>query len=320
MMSLNSFRNSIALASAAISAVLLVIPAACSSGGLQHAGSTLPTAAVDAALLDLSLPGACSPDTISVKDLYVGEFGYGPYTNVVGIFQNGSFKKVGQIKLGIDHPYGIWVDSHGLYVANNFGPSITEYRSPNSKPFTYKAGMTSPQAVTTDGVGGVFEADLAGYVNEYGQKSNVVEKKCSVPGSASGIAMDSHGNVFVAYHSSGVGRIAEFTDFSYCTGQQLGVTLGTPGGMAIDRNNHIVISDLSKRTVDVIKPPYKTVSSLLGSHWTFPMDVAINAANNRSWIVDNGAVVDLYYPSGKVAATIGATYAVSAVDGNNYVP
>ena len=174
----------------------------CSYGGFQRAGSALPTAAVPVAVLNMGRSAATHPDTISPNDLFVGEFGYGPYTNRVAIYQNlhnGTFKRVGQIQQGINHPYATWLNSHGLYVANAFAPSITEYRSPSSKPFTYKAGMTSPFAVTTDGLGTVFEADFAGYVNEYEQECNVVDTKCFVSGFATGVASDSLGDAFVAY-------------------------------------------------------------------------------------------------------------------------
>jgi len=316
MTTLSRFRNFlVVVVPAATSAILFLT--ACSNIGLQRAEPALPTAAVPAALL--SLDRGARPDTISTKDLFVGEFGYSPYTNLVQVYQNGTFKKAGQIKSGIDHPYGVWVDSHGLYVANDFAPSITEYGSVNSKPFTYKAGMTSPVAVSTDILGGVFEADFDGYVNEYPQKENIVEKKCSVDGRASAIAMDTLGDVFVAYDYAG-GRIAEFTDFSYCRSKKLAVKIGTPGGMAIDKNNHIVICDEYNHAVDIIKPPYKTVSGHLASGWVYPTDVKINAANDRAWVADDGSAVEVYYPGGKAVGSIPFIYAYSIVDGSNYVP
>jgi hypothetical protein len=276
---------------------------------------------VPAALLDAGQPQGVRPDTISTKDLFVGEYG----SNVVAIYQNGTFKKIGEISAGINTPAGAWVDSHGLYISNLYGPSITEYSSPKSKPFTYSAGMIYPAAVTTDGYfGDVFEADAAGYVNEYQQKQNFVVHTCSVPGYPSGVAVDTNGNVFVVYRVSYSGRLygffAEFTDFSYCKSKTFGFGIGQSGGMVINKYNTILVTDVSNKFVDIIKPPYNSVSGHLGSGWHVPVDVTINSANNRAWVTDYGAVVDVYYPSGKIVATIPYINAISAVDGSNYAP
>jgi hypothetical protein len=321
MMSLSLFRNvSIASAAAATSAVLFF--AACSSGGLQRGESTLPTAAVPPALLEWGQTGGIRPDSVSTKDLFVGEF-VSSAKSLVQIYQNGTFKKLGQIKQGINSPDGLWVDSHGLYVANNLVPSITQYSFLTSMPFTYKAGMASPIAVTTDRLGDIFEADYVGYINEYYQQANFVVTKCSVVGGRpTGVATGTTGEVvFVAKYSGSVGHIVEFSDFDACKNKVLGVRLGETGGMAVDKHDDIIVTEPYNRAVDIIKPPYNTVSGHLGSHWGFPSDVKINAANTRAWVLDSdtGDVVELDYPSGKVVGTLVA-YAESVVDGSNYVP
>ena len=90
--------------------------------------------------------------------------------------------------------------------------------------------------------------------------------------------------------------------------------------MVVDKNNHLVICDENSRTVDIVKPPYKSVSSLLGGRWAYPTDVKINVANDRAFVASDGEVVDVYYPGGKPVATIQPVYAASAVGGSNYVP
>jgi hypothetical protein len=321
MMSLSLFRNvSFASAAAATSAVLFL--AACSSGGFQRGDSTLPTAAVPPALLELSQTGGIRPDAVSTKDLFVGEF-VSSAKSLVQIYQNGTFKKLGQIKQGINSPDGLWVDSHGLYVANNLARSITQYSYLTSTPFTYKAGMAAPVAVTTDRLGDIFEADYVGYVNEYYQQANVVVKKCSIVAGATGVATGTTGEVvFVAYYRSGVSHIVEFTDFDACKHKVLGVRLGQTGAMAVDKHDDIIVTEPYNRAVDIIKPPYNTVSGHLGSHWGFPSDVKINAANTRAWVLDRDTVdvVEVDYPSGKVVGTLLAYDAYSIVDGSNYVP
>jgi hypothetical protein len=301
-----------------VAAIAVLFLSACSNGAFQQAGSTLPTATVPAAPINLGHSDGVHRDAISANELFVGEFGF--RANYVAIYQNGTFKKIGKIKLGINHPYGAWVDSYGLYIANDFAPSITEYSSPKSVPFTYNAGMSSPVAVTTDPLGNVFEGDI-GYVNEYQQKINFVSTKCSVGGFVMGIANDGP-NVFVAYMASPVLYIFEFTDFSGCKGHLLGVRLkGAPdsaAGMAIDKNHNIIIGEAGNQTVDIIKPPYKAVSSYLAV-LNYPTDVTINSANDRVWITNPGGVFDVYYPSGKLVGSILGPDAVSAVDGSNYV-
>lgn len=321
MMSLSLFRNaSIASAAAATSAVLLL--AACSSGGYQRGEATLPTAAVPPALLEWGQTRGIRPDAVSTRDLYVGQFISSP-KSLVQIYQNGTFKKVGQITQGIDSPVGLWVDSHGLYVANNLTPSITQYSYVTSKPFTYKAGIGAPIAVATDRLGDIFEADYNGYINEYYQQANFVVTKCSVVGGgATGVAAGTTGEVvFVAKYSGGVGHIVEFTDFDACKSKVLGVRLGETGAMAVDKHDDIIVTEPYNSAVDIIKPPYNTASGHLGSRWGTPSDVKINAANTLAWVLDSDTaeVVEVDYPSGKVVGDLIA-YPESVVDGSNYVP
>lgn len=318
-MSLSLFRN-VAIASAASATSAVLFLTACSSGAFQRGESTLPTAAVPPALLAWSQTRGIRPDAVSTKDLFVGSF---LDRNLVEIFQNGTFKKVGQIKRGINGPDAVWVDSHGLYVVNVYAPSITQYSYLTSAPFTYRAGMKAPIAVATDRMGDIFEADATGYVNEYYQQANFVVTKCSVAGRGpSGVATGTtRGVVFVAYYNAGVGHIVEFTDFSSCKNKVLGLTLGETGEMAVDKHDDIIVTESNNGAVDIIKPPYKFVSGHLGTHWYRPSDVKINAANTRAWVVDTGGIVEVDYPSGKRAGSIGGSLAAaSAVDGSNYVP
>lgn len=323
MLSWSPFRSiSIASAAAAASAVLFL--AACSSGGSQRGESTLPTAAVPRALLELGQTGGIRPDSVSTKDLFVGEF-VSSAKSIVQIFQNGTFKKLGQIRKGLDSPYSVWVDSHGLYVANNLGRSITEYSYLTSAPFTYKAGVGGPIAVTTDKLGDIFEADVGGYINEYYQQANFVVVKCPVPGGTpTGVAHGTtRGVVFVAYvNSAGVGHILEFTNFDSCKSKVLGVKLGGTGEIAVDKLDHIIVTVPNKNAVDILKPPYTTVSGHLGSGWENPGDVKINAANTRAWVLEDIFLKEVDYPSGKVVGSLELFNIATggAVDGSNYVP
>ncbi len=116
------------------------------------------------------------------------------------------------ITSGVNGPDGNWVDkpvagNRHFYVANYANPNITEYDVNGNLLFTYSADIADPIGVTTDKNGNVFEADLnytvpsGGYVNEYAQMSNTVIASCSPGGNVEGVAVDKHGNVFVALQS-----------------------------------------------------------------------------------------------------------------------
>jgi hypothetical protein len=309
----------LSVSSVVVTSAALIL-AGCSTAGDQQAGSTIPIPQLPAMFRDAGRPRTVRPNTISTKNVYVAAYDFFGSTNLIQIYQKSTFKKVGQIKQGINWPVDAWVDSHGLYVANATAGSITQYSSPKAKPFAYKAGIGLPVGVVTDFLGSVFEADRNGYVNEYPQHENVVATKCSVDGFPSGIAISTLGNVFVTYTSDYVGYILEFTDFSYCKRKVLGVRLGLQtGGMAIDKNNRLIVCDIANKTVDIIKPPYGKISSYLENYAIEPLDVKINAANTRAWIADDGYLAEVYYPGGKVIKEFSA-YAYGAVDGSNYVP
>ncbi|HVN68936.1 MAG TPA: hypothetical protein VMU38_04715 [Candidatus Binatia bacterium] len=293
------------------SLAFVALLAACA--GSRPFAVTPPGSSVDAS--------ASRPQTISTKDLFV-VFQYGS-TGFALILQNGTFKYVGEIN-GLGLPYGSWVDSHGLYIASySRYPDIVEFSSPSKAPFSYTAHVSYPLAVTTDSSGNVYETDNSGWINEYAQRKDATKKRCAVTYPV-GVAVDGAGHVFVTLDSTGASQIVEFTDFSTCSSQTLGVKLRRGEEMALDKSDNIIVCDADARTVDIIKPPYKSVSGHLGSGFKGPVDVTINSANNRVWIVDATAkiVYDLYYPSGKLVAKLAFTAGtpISAVDGSNYVP
>lgn len=330
MLSLSTFRNGVALAS------VIALLGGC--GGSQLSGS--PGYGPETAFVRHLAAGSehgVGPLSISPKDLFVGDNYYGFISgSEVLILQNGTFKGVGAITQSVTGPVASWVDSHGLYIANHYVyhlhdyGNVVEYSSVKASGFAYSAHMSFPEAVTTDSSGNVYEADFAGWVNEYAQRKNVVKATCATVGYGSvyGVAVDGAGHVFVAYRTypSYKAVIIEITDFTHsCFSTLLGATLVSVGGMVLDNQNNLIVCDPYNKTVDIIKPPYYSVSKYLGSGFKEPQTVAINAANNRAYVVDYGAnVVDvLYYPSGKRAVSIsgGASNTFgTAVDGSNYVP
>jgi DNA-binding beta-propeller fold protein YncE len=249
--------------------------------------------------------------------------------NVV-VLKNNAWSKIGTITNGIDYPISSWVDKDRNFYATDAGDGdITEYDNAGSLIFTY-TGLQYPYGVTTDEKGNVYVVDwLAHAVNEYRQRKNVVAATCSIGGDPRGVAVDRKGDVFVAYssQSGGGGGITELRPgLASCSGTILGASLNTPYGMALDRNNDIVVCDEGDSTVAVIDPPYSKITGYLGKGYSLPTDVTINKANTRAYVTDYGAeqVLVLSYPSGSTVAALGYSdgvdYPMSAVDGSNYVP
>ena len=196
-------RNSLAKVTAT-GAIVAIAVAAC-SGGSQGPTSMVPgsvpvTAMRQPVAIDTAGHGI-TPDTTRLpKDLFVTDL----VLNAVVILENTSWKNVGNITSGIDLPVRNWVDSKGnLYVTNHASVNVTEYAPKATSPtYTYSSGMSNPLDVTTDTTGNVFEADAGGSVNEYGQGINTVVATCRPGGNVESVAVDSSGDVFVAYNVS----------------------------------------------------------------------------------------------------------------------
>jgi hypothetical protein len=213
-------------------------------------------------------------------------------------------------------PDGEWTDAaHNLYVANYAGIYVNEYtctagHTPgcaNSPSFTYSSGLGDPIGVSTDQSGNVFVADFgfgtAGFVAEYAQGSNSQTANCPVPGGAEGVAIDSStGNVFVDWVnlSSGASGITEFAGgLSGCPGTTLPVTLTFAGGMSMDNAKGLVVNDQLGPSIDLIPPPYTTISGTCGSGYSDPFHNALTKGNARLYVADigNANVQVLAYPA-----------------------
>jgi hypothetical protein len=261
-------------------------------------------------------------------DLFVADVG----DTAVDILGNGSWGKTGAITSGISDPDGIWVDDKGhLYVTSPTSSYIDEYRTKagSSPIFTYSSGISDPIDVTTDRKGNVYEADNWGpYVAELGQKSNTVIATCTPGGNVEGVAIDKRGDVFVDSVVSGdSSKIVEYKGgLAGCNATPLPISLVFVGGMAIDKNNNLIVCDQYGPTVDVIDPPYRKINRTLGSGWGTPFHVRISQKNDEIYVSDpkNFDVSVLAYPSGSTIATLGSSNGIvspaGAVDGQNFVP
>ncbi|HLY02890.1 MAG TPA: hypothetical protein VKR56_10425 [Candidatus Cybelea sp.] len=285
--------------------------------------------------------------------LFVDDYAY----NRIEIVTNGSrassfegqlqapgWKTIGTIKAGLSNqPANNWVDKQGnLYVPGyNFTangptqPQVTEYNPSGALKFVYSSNMEFPGGVTTDAKGNVFEADRFDGLNEYHQGSNALVATCPRTGGDQGVAVDAQGDVFTGYGSSdGTGTIIEYHGgLAGCSYTALGVSLGQPDGLALDKSANLLVCDFTNQTVDVIAPPYSQVSSHLGGdrgpislRYMEPVDVSLNKDNSLAYVTDWFAqkVDVLTYPAGEAFAEVGSgdgiSYPIAAVDSSNYVP
>jgi hypothetical protein len=331
---------------AVTAAAAISLLAACSGAGSQGASSTIPSSGISQSLQrsDLSRSGISPKHLAEARllkalghgvnpdkkkgggDLFVDDFG----TGAVEILANKTWTNTGSISSGIDGPDGNWVDKKGnLYVANYGAADITEYAKGSSSPSTTYGGVEDPVAVTTDSKGNVYEGDFeGGYATEFAQGSSSIVAQCSPGGEVEGVAVDKSGHVFVAYvTSSDVGQIAEYTGgLSGCSATTLGVSLEFPGGMVLDKKGNLVICDQDAEAVDIIAPPYSSVTKTLGSGYDDPFHVTINKKNKVAYVANYAGedVFVLSYPAGSVKATLNSSNGLSspaaAVDSANYNP
>jgi len=295
---------------------------ACSGAASQNGTSTLPSLSqrVPSPLVH-RVTRASSGST----DLFVVENDQ----NAVEILTK-KWDNIGSITKSIDGPDGNWEDAKGnLYVANESGPNITEYdtNSKDSLTYTY-TGLTEPVDVRTDTSGNVYVADYFGSdVVEYKQQTDTPIATCDPGGFVEGVAIDTKGDVFVGFYDGLFSYVTEYAGgLSGCNNTNLGVSVNEPAGMVFDKKDHLILCDPGVPAVDVIDPPYNSVSGTLGSDYNNPLHVTINEKNDQAYVADSGTgnVYVLSYPAGKLQKTLGTangiTDAWSAVDGQNYVP
>jgi hypothetical protein len=265
------------------------------------------------------------------KDLFVADI----VNDAVYIFARRAWQNTGSITDGIGDPDGEFVDKKGnLYVADFGNVAIEEYGKGASAPsFVYNAGMIDPVDVTVDRHGNVFEADFDdeggdGFVATYKQGTNEADAKCYPGGSVEDVAIDASDNVFVSLNfKSGAAGIVEYPHgLKGCMATTLGISLTYAGGLAIDRHGNLLAVDQVASSIEVIAPPYSSITGAFGYGFIAPYHITIDNQNNQIYLSDIGhsAIDVLSYPSGKSLAQLNATqglaFPVSAVDGQNYIP
>jgi hypothetical protein len=277
------------------------------------------------------------PSTGNPKELAISEWTASPYFAAVAILNN-VFKPVRTITTGLTCPRGDWIDAHGtLYVADYCKPragAVQEYPAGKSAPsFTYTGTLMGVHPclgdtinVTTDSADHVYAVDDNGnspcgaYLNvfEFPQHKNKPIAYCTpttILSLGAGVAIDSTGDVFVSFNgpSSSGGYIDEYVGgLRGCPATALGVTFTSVGGLQVDKHDNLVVADTGAGTVDIIAPPYSSITSAIPG-FSMPTNVALNKKQTELFVADHGTgVVDvLAYPSGAPITVLGASRGVT---------
>lgn len=250
------------------------------------------------------------------RELFVSNLG-----EKVFVLNNKAYEKVGTIKSGVDGSDGVFVDEKGnVYIANYASADVTEYKKGKGSPIcTYSSDLVDPINVTADNAGNVYVADYnddrAGWIDVFPQCENTMSKQYDIGGGGpTGVAVDNHGDLFVAYYGTTEGQFEEFTAGSNSP-TPLGATVAAPGGLILDRNGNLIADD-QEGNVDVIAPPY-SAAKVLESGLSDPFHCSLNKDETLLFSANAGsATVTVYsYPSGSLVTTIDSSNGIDAAAG-----
>jgi hypothetical protein len=217
---------------------------------------------------------------------------------------------IGEITDGINGPEGAITDSKGnLYVTNTGANSVTEYAAGTTSPsFTYSQGLSSPAGVAVDAKQNVYVSNLgSGAVTVFAQGVNTPSAQLTGIPFPIDVALDAKGNLYVTSYTTSFsnGIILEYAAGS-TQGTNLGMTVGGPGGIALDKSGDIVTADQRLPGV-LVFPPGKTVASkTFAQTMNDPISVRFNRAESRVFVGDSiENDVNVYsYPAGTLVDTI----------------
>jgi hypothetical protein len=246
-----------------------------------------------------SRPGWISPDAKRHKKsslIYWGDFD----TNTIDIFpaKGVNPKMKGQITTGLDEPERLFVDARGNVYATDLGnDTITAYKPHATKPFlTISNGVSTPTGLTVDSAGTVYCANVGNdTVTEYPKGQLSPSVTLNVFGEY--LAVDKSDDLYVA-GATGVTEFAKGTT----SGKNLGLTIGSPGALEVDKSGNIIVIDDSANTIDVFPAgqvtPSKQIPVTSGSAFALSLNKAENAVYVSVEVSGGFIVQDVAYPNG----------------------
>ena len=181
----------------------------------------------------------------------------------------------GQITNGLSNPERLFVDKALSVYATNLGnDTITAYKRGATTPFlTISNGVSNPTGLTVDSAGTVYCANVGNdtvTVYPKGQTSPSLTISISGP---EYLAIDGSDNLYV---STGLG-VTEFAPGS-TSGKALGLTIGSPGALEVDKAGNIIVIDSSANTIDVFPAGQTTPSKQIAVTAGSPFALSLNKA------------------------------------------
>jgi sugar lactone lactonase YvrE len=192
------------------------------------------------------------------------------------------------------YPYGLAVDASGnIYVADNFSGSVSVV-SPQGSPLPGVSGLNGPFGIAVDTQGNLYitEDGVGESVNDviketlvstpYGNTYTPSVLPTSGLNTPYGIAVDTHGNVYIADGDND--RIVKETPSgsSYIQSTVPTSPLSIPMGVAVDTHGNVYIADLGNDRVlkETLSGTGYTESTVVDHLFKTPVGVGVDARGN----------------------------------------
>ncbi|MBV9103437.1 MAG: hypothetical protein JO060_07580 [Candidatus Eremiobacteraeota bacterium] len=213
---------------------------------------------------------------------------------------------IGMITDGVLSAYGLYVDAmRNLYVCNWHEDSVAVYPPGGTTPSAvYTVGVRGPLYAAVDAAGTLFVSNGAdGTIVEYAKGHKSPTRFLFTLGDeADGIALDAAGNLYAAYRkrATGNGGIMFFSKGSP-RGQDLGIALLAPQGLAIDTSGNILVVETNGKDVIDTFPPHQTKPSQQIAVRGVPTQITLTQHLHHLYVSDlNRHVYAQTYPNGRL--------------------
>lgn len=208
---------------------------------------------------------------------------------------------IGTISVGINSPYGLYVDRHGaLYVANQGNNTVTVYpKGATSPSLTYSKDLDRPLYPVVDARGDLFVGSAnSGAVVEYlasGTKGYRILQTAGVE--ADGMDFDPSGTLYVAYRDRfGAGSVEAFAAGAM-QGRIIGMSLNQPQGVIVDSHYKVLVVETGGTDRVDVFPPGSTMPSAEVQLPEIPTEIALENDEKALFVSTlSGAIYEIPYP------------------------
>jgi YVTN family beta-propeller protein len=251
------------------------------------AGLCLALASLTGCNVAGSLPNPVAPATLAARPsaghhLYVSFGGGSIWTyTLLG-------KTVGSPITGnLDDPTRLAIDGDKLVVPNYVGNSVTTYllNGTETTP-TIRTGVSGPVAVAVSKAGEIYVSDQnAKWITAYspsGKRSTTLK----IHGYPGGVAVDSHGKLYVVDETSV--SVRTFTSDLKPTTPTITKGLDDPRGIAVGSDGKIYVTNYANNTVTVYNAKGKQISPTIATGLNEPLSIALGTSGDI-YVVNSGS-------------------------------